>query len=125
MSRHAFNPTPEQREAVEAMIACGDSEAEICTRIINPATGKPISLKMLRKHFAAEIAPRPVEVDLLINTPLGKESFFDERSIRRAAIHYRIPCITTIPGAIAAVAGIRALQKESLGVRSLQEYHGK
>jgi carbamoyl-phosphate synthase large subunit len=65
------------------------------------------------------------KVDLLINTPLGKESFFDERSIRRAAIHYRIPCITTIPGAIAAVAGIRALQKESLGVRSLQEYHGK
>jgi carbamoyl-phosphate synthase large subunit len=65
------------------------------------------------------------KVDLLINTPLGKESFFDERSIRRAAIHYRIPCITTIPGAIAAVAGIRALQKESLGVRSLQEYHQK
>jgi carbamoyl-phosphate synthase large subunit len=63
------------------------------------------------------------KVDLLINTPLGKESFFDERSIRRAAIHYRIPCITTIPGAIAAVAGIRALQRESLGVRSLQEYH--
>jgi carbamoyl-phosphate synthase large subunit len=65
------------------------------------------------------------KVDLLINTPLGKESFFDERAIRRAAIHYRIPCITTIPGAIAAVAGIRALQKESLGVRSLQEYHGE
>jgi carbamoyl-phosphate synthase large subunit len=63
------------------------------------------------------------KVDLLINTPLGKESFFDERSIRRAAIHYRIPCITTIPGAIAAVAGIRALQRESLGVKSLQEYH--
>ena len=53
------------------------------------------------------------KVDLLINTPLGKESFFDERSIRRAAMHYRIPCITTIPGAIAAVAGIRALQRES------------
>ena len=63
------------------------------------------------------------KVDLLINTPLGKESFFDERAIRRAAIHYRIPCITTIPGAIAAVAGIRALQRETLDVRSLQEYH--
>ena len=84
MSRHAFNPTPEQREAVEAMIACGDSEAEICTRIINPATGKPISLKMLRKHFAAEIAPRPVKVDLLINnwmtnTILGRGDIKDER----------------------------------------------
>jgi len=63
------------------------------------------------------------KVDLIINTPLGRESFFDEKSIRRAAIHYRVPCITTIPGATAAVAGIRALQRESLGVRSLQEYH--
>jgi carbamoyl-phosphate synthase large subunit len=63
------------------------------------------------------------KVDLVINTPLGKESFFDEKSIRRASIHYRIPCITTIPGASAAVAGIRALQSESLDVRSLQEYH--
>jgi carbamoyl-phosphate synthase large subunit len=63
------------------------------------------------------------KVNLVINTPLGKESFFDEKSIRRAAIHYRIPCITTIPGAAAAVAGIRSLQSESLAVRSLQEYH--
>jgi carbamoyl-phosphate synthase large subunit len=63
------------------------------------------------------------KVDLVINTPLGRESFFDEKSIRRAAIHYRIPCITTIPGAAAAVAGIRALQRESLDVKSLQEYH--
>jgi carbamoyl-phosphate synthase large subunit len=63
------------------------------------------------------------KVHLVINTPLGRESFFDEKSIRRAAIHYRIPCITTIPGAAAAVAGIRALQRESLEVKSLQEYH--
>jgi carbamoyl-phosphate synthase large subunit len=63
------------------------------------------------------------KVDLIINTPLGRESFFDERSIRRAAIHSRIPCITTIAGAAAAVAGIRALQHESLEVKSLQEYH--
>jgi carbamoyl-phosphate synthase large subunit len=63
------------------------------------------------------------KVDLVINTPLGKESFFDEKSIRRAAIHYRIPCITTIPGAAAAVAGIRALQRESLDVSPLQDHH--
>ena len=63
------------------------------------------------------------KVHLVINTPLGRESFFDEKSIRRAAIHYRVPCITTIPGAAAAVAGIRALQRESLEVKSLQEYH--
>ena len=76
-----------------------------------------------RPHIADYV--KSGKVALLINTPLGKESFFDERAIRRAAVHYRIPCITTIPGAIAAVAGIRALQRESLDVRSLQEYHEK
>ena len=63
------------------------------------------------------------KVDLIINTPLGRESFFDEKAIRRAAIHHHVPCITTIPGAAAAVNGIRALRRESLNVRSLQEYH--
>lgn len=63
------------------------------------------------------------KVDLIINTPLGRESFFDEKAIRRAAINHRVPCITTIPGAAAAVNGIRAIRRESLDVRSLQEYH--
>jgi carbamoyl-phosphate synthase large subunit len=76
-----------------------------------------------RPHIADYV--KSGKVNLIINTPLGKESFFDEKSIRRAAIHYRIPCITTIPGASAAVAGIRALQTEPLGVHSLQEYLGK
>jgi len=74
-----------------------------------------------RPHIADYV--KSGKVDLLINTPLGKDSFFDERSIRRAAIHYRIPCITTLSGAVAAVTGIRALQHETLGVRSIQEYH--
>src|SRR5437867_2204582 len=41
------------------------------------------------------------KVDLIINTPLGRESFFDEKAIRRAAINHHVPCITTIPGAAA------------------------
>jgi carbamoyl-phosphate synthase large subunit len=73
-----------------------------------------------RPHIADYV--KSGKVNLIINTPLGKESFFDEKSIRRAAIHYRIPCITTIAGATAAVSGIRSLQTESLGVCSLQEY---
>ena len=64
-------------------------------------------------------------VDLVINTPLGRESFFDEKAIRRAAMHYRIPCITTFSGAVAAVNGIRDLQREALTIRSLQEYHAE
>jgi carbamoyl-phosphate synthase large subunit len=63
------------------------------------------------------------KVHLIINTPLGRESFFDEKAIRRAAINHRVPCITTIPGAAAAVNGIRALRRESLNVKSLQEHH--
>jgi carbamoyl-phosphate synthase large subunit len=63
------------------------------------------------------------KVDLIINTPLGRESFFDEKAIRRAAINHRVPCITTIAGAAAAVNGIRAIRREKLEVRSLQEYH--
>ena len=65
------------------------------------------------------------KVDLIINTPLGRESFFDEKAIRRAAINHRVPCITTIAGAAAAVNGIRAIRRDKLDVRSLQEYHAK
>jgi carbamoyl-phosphate synthase large subunit len=65
------------------------------------------------------------EVHLIINTPLGRTSFYDERSIRRAAIQYSVPCVTTMTGAIATVAAIRALREEELQVRSLQEYHAQ
>ncbi|HYR41606.1 MAG TPA: carbamoyl-phosphate synthase large subunit [Terriglobia bacterium] len=65
------------------------------------------------------------KVDLIVNTPLGRESFFDEKAIRRAAINHHVPCITTIAGAAAAVNGIRAIRLEDLKVRSLQEYHSK
>jgi carbamoyl-phosphate synthase large subunit len=65
------------------------------------------------------------KVDLIINTPLGRESFFDEKAIRRAAINHRVPCITTIPGAAAAVNGIRAIRRDSLDVKTIQEYHSQ
>ena len=65
------------------------------------------------------------QVDLIINTPLGRTSFYDERSIRRAAIQYSVPCVTTMTGAIATVAAIRALREEELQVRSLQDYHAQ
>jgi carbamoyl-phosphate synthase large subunit len=65
------------------------------------------------------------QVDLIINTPLGRTSFYDERSIRRAAIQYSVPCVTTMTGAVATVAAIRALREEPLQVRSLQDYHAQ
>jgi carbamoyl-phosphate synthase large subunit len=64
------------------------------------------------------------QIDLVINTPLGRKSHFDEKAIRRAATQHGVPCITTLSGEAAAVNAIRALQREKLTVRSLQEYHG-
>jgi len=65
------------------------------------------------------------KVDLIINTPLGRESFYDEKSIRRAAIRYDIPCITTLSAARAATQGIRALIEKSLDVTALQVLHAR
>jgi carbamoyl-phosphate synthase large subunit len=62
-------------------------------------------------------------VDLVINTPLGRESFYDEKSIRRAAIRYNIPCITTLAAAHAAALGIRALLEQKVEVSALQDLH--
>src|SRR5207244_7882983 len=65
------------------------------------------------------------QIDLIINTPLGRTSFYDERSIRRAAIQYSVPCVTTMTGAVATVAAIRALRERELDVCPLQDYHVK
>jgi carbamoyl-phosphate synthase large subunit len=63
------------------------------------------------------------KVDLILNTPLGKHSFFDERAIRRAAMQHGVPCITTLSGGAAVASGIAALQQNKVDVLSLQEYH--
>jgi carbamoyl-phosphate synthase large subunit len=63
------------------------------------------------------------QVQLIVNTPLGRASFFDDRTVRRAAMLHGVPCITTLTGAAAAVAGIRALRSQTLDVRALQDYH--
>jgi carbamoyl-phosphate synthase large subunit len=62
-------------------------------------------------------------IDLVINTPLGRDSFFDDRSVRRAATMAQVPCITTLTGASAAVQAIKALRQEALTVKSLQDYY--
>jgi carbamoyl-phosphate synthase large subunit len=76
-----------------------------------------------RPHIADRLLSR--QIDLVINTPLGRESFLDDRTVRRAATLQGVPCITTLTGAAAAVSAIRALATEALDVRSLQEYHAQ
>lgn len=63
------------------------------------------------------------EIQIVINTPTGKAAKLDERYIGEAAMLYKIPMITTIPGAIGLVKGIRAIAEEKLSVTSIQEYH--
>jgi carbamoyl-phosphate synthase large subunit len=64
------------------------------------------------------------KINLVINTPLGRESFYDEKSIRRASIRYNIPCITTLSAAHAAVRGIHSLVELQREVACLQDLHG-
>jgi carbamoyl-phosphate synthase large subunit len=74
-----------------------------------------------RPSIADEVVNR--HIALVINTPLGRESFLDDKAVRRAAMMAGIPCITTMTGAAAAVDAIRALRTEGLDVRSLQDYY--
>ncbi|MFH0845524.1 MAG: carbamoyl-phosphate synthase large subunit [Pseudomonadota bacterium] len=63
------------------------------------------------------------EIHLVINTPSGKMSKHDDSYIRKAAIVYKIPYITTLTAALAAARGIQAFRKGHGKVRSLQSYH--
>jgi carbamoyl-phosphate synthase large subunit len=64
------------------------------------------------------------EIQMVINTPLGKLSHYDEAAIRAAALRLNIPCLTTLSAAAAAVEAIRALQERATEVAALQEFHG-
>ena len=67
---------------------------------------------------------RQGEIALIINTPLGKTSFYDEQAIRKAALQFNVPCVTTITGAEALVEAISTKKSQSgVTVRSLQEIH--
>jgi carbamoyl-phosphate synthase large subunit len=76
-----------------------------------------------RPHVGDEILNN--RIHMVINTPLGRESFFDDRTVRRIAMMHGVPSITTLTGAGAAVNAIKALHTESLTVRALQEYHAE
>lgn len=90
-----------------------------------------VSSTLVRKHSepnAGNVVQSAVEiiaagqVDLVINTPLGRGTRQDGWLIRTAAIQRSLPCITTIPGFRAAVAGIQSLRNDQLAVRSLQSW---
>jgi len=63
------------------------------------------------------------EIQLVINTPSGKLSQYDDSYIRKAAIKYKVPYITTLAAAAAAAKGIAAYRKGKPKVKALQSYH--
>ncbi|NMD18862.1 MAG: carbamoyl-phosphate synthase large subunit [Verrucomicrobia bacterium] len=83
------------------------------------------------RSFKVREGKRPNVVDeiksgaiaLVINTPIGKTSQFDDAYIRKAAIKYKVPYLTTVAAARAAVVGIEASRSGHAGVKSLQSYH--
>jgi carbamoyl-phosphate synthase large subunit len=77
------------------------------------AEGRPNVLDMVKNG----------EVHMVINTPAGKTPRVDEVRIRTAAVTHKIPIMTTLAGANAALLGIKALRERGLVVRPLQEHH--
>lgn len=77
-----------------------------------------------RPNIADEIANG--EIQLIINTPAGKTSAYDDSYIRKAAIKHRVPYITTMAAAKASADGIKAIKNNThIGVKSLQAYHAE
>jgi carbamoyl-phosphate synthase large subunit len=89
-----------------------------------------ITTTVVRKHSEKGEGPTIVDrilagdVDVIVNTPYGNSGpRVDGYEIRAAAVSRGVPCITTVQGAAAAVQGIEAMIKGSIGVRSLQDAH--
>jgi carbamoyl-phosphate synthase large subunit len=75
-----------------------------------------------RPHIADAI--KSGKIHLVVNTPAGRRSEYDDSYIRRTAIRHQVPYFTTLPAALASARGIRARRQGGGGVRSLQAYHG-
>jgi carbamoyl-phosphate synthase large subunit len=89
-----------------------------------------VGLKVLTVFKVNEGRPNIVdlikrgEIALVINTPLGRVSHFDEQAIRRAALQYNVPCVTTMTGAQALVEALGARGRDAAEhPYSLQELH--
>jgi len=70
-----------------------------------------------------EDAIRSGQIQLVINTPVGRQAAHDDRYLRRAALDYAVPTVTTLAAARAAVEAIAALQGQTLTIHALQDVH--
>src|SRR5687767_10458563 len=85
-----------------------------CESVFKVNEGRPNIADLIRQG----------DIALIINTPLGKTSHYDEKAIRKAALQFNVPCVTTITGAEALVEAIATKKTQGhVTVRSLQEIH--
>ncbi len=86
-----------------------------CRKVLKVNEGRPNAVDLLKAGG----------LQLVIYTATGAHSFSDERVIRRTAIAYRVPCITTMSGAKAAAEAVAARRRDPIRVWSLQEIHAR
>ena len=95
------------------------------TAAVLSRSGVPVSTVLKRSEGSPNATDLIAEgrVDLVINTPFGRGARTDGYFIRTAAAARGVPCITTVPGILAAVQGIEAIRHGGALPRPLQEYH--
>ncbi|MBZ5575695.1 MAG: carbamoyl-phosphate synthase large subunit [Acidobacteriia bacterium] len=84
-----------------------------CKTVLKVNEGRPNAVDLLKGG----------SIQLAIYTTTGAPAFFDEKAIRRSAVVYRVPCITTMSGARAAADAVAARRRDPIRVWSLQEIH--
>jgi carbamoyl-phosphate synthase large subunit len=86
-----------------------------CKVVFKVNEGRPNAVDLLKAG----------SIQLVIYTATGAVSFTDEKAIRRSAVIYRVPCITTLSGARAAAEAVASRRRDPIRVWSLQEIHEK
>src|SRR5580698_358120 len=85
----------------------------VCKVVFKVNEGRPNAVDLLKAG----------SIQLAVYTTAGAPAFFDEKAIRRSAVTYRVPCITTMSGARAAAEAMAARKRDPIRVWSLQEIH--
>ncbi|MFT7670228.1 MAG: carbamoyl-phosphate synthase large subunit, partial [Planctomycetota bacterium] len=83
------------------------------TRVNKVHEGRPHVVDIIKNH----------EIDMVLNTPYGKQQRVDDSNIRAAAVIHGIPCVTTLAGISAIVSALSAIHRSDYSVRSIQEHH--
>jgi carbamoyl-phosphate synthase large subunit len=86
-----------------------------CDHVYKVLEGRPNAVDLMKND----------EIHLVINTPLGHASHFDEKAIRVTATQRGVPLVTTLSGAHAVVEAIRSLREGALTYRTLQEIYAQ